>query len=145
MTCRPHLSWILAGATALLAGCGADAGNMVSVTGRVTWEGAPATTGNVTFTLASADTNGPARLATGQIQPDGTFVMSTLKQNDGVLPGTYRVAINSDPPPRIEVIEGQKLPKGPVPASYADPATSGLEVAIESGADPRVQDFALPK
>ncbi len=141
MPLRPRLLAALA-ALPLLAGCGADRGGMVPVSGRVTWEGEAVTTGNVTFTPADAVTG---RLASGQIQSDGTFTISTLKQGDGVLPGTYRVGISSAPPPPIEVMEGQVLPTGPVPTSYNNPTASGLEVTIEAGSDPVVQDFALPK
>jgi hypothetical protein len=141
MTLRTRLFPLFA-ALPLLAGCGGDDGGMVPVTGSVTWEGQPVTTGNVTFTPADGATG--ARLATGQIQSDGTFAMGTLKHGDGVLPGSYRVAISSAPPPPIEVMEGQKLPTGPVPTSFNDPATSGLEVTIEAG-DPVVHDFKLPK
>jgi len=45
----------------------------------------------------------------------------------------------------MEVLEGQTLPKGPVPASYADPSTSGLEVTVEADAAPMDLDFELPK
>jgi hypothetical protein len=126
----------------LVAGCGSDNGGMVPVTGHVTWEGQPVTTGNITFTPAEVTKS--ARLATGQIQSDGSFAMTTLKQGDGVLPGTYRVAISSAPPPPMEIIEGQVIPTGPVPVSYNDPSSSGLEVTVEAG-DAVVQDFTLPK
>lgn len=123
-------------------GCGSSAGDLVPVAGRVTWEGAAVTSGNVTFVPAAAAAG--ARPSTGQIQADGSYQMSTFTKGDGVPPGTYRVAIDSTPPPPIEVMPGQQLPMGPVPASYANPETSGLEATVEAGAA-RTIDFALPQ
>jgi hypothetical protein len=66
-----------------LAGCGKNS----ALQGRVTFEdGTPLTVGTVVFSSADG-------LARGQIQPDGTYRVGTLKAHDGILPGTYRVFI----------------------------------------------------
>jgi hypothetical protein len=123
-------------------GCGGKPGDLVPVSGHITWEGQPVTTGNVTF--APDPPAAGARPSTGQIQADGSYEMSTFTQGDGVPPGKYRVAIDSTPPPPVESMPGQELPRGPVPARYADPATSGLEETGEAG-DAVTIDFELPR
>lgn len=58
-----------------------------SLKGKVTYEdGTPVTVGMVNF--ASSDTQ-----ARGKINPDGTFTVGTLKQADGLPPGTYKVYV----------------------------------------------------
>jgi hypothetical protein len=139
---RNHLTLCVSLACLLSAlGCGPKSGDLVPVSGRVTWEGAAVTTGNITFVPAQSAESRPS---TGQIQSDGTYQMSTFQQADGVPPGKYRVAIDSTPPPPVETMPGQDLPRGPVPASYADPTTSGLEATVEAGYAVEI-DFALPK
>ena len=73
-------------------GCGANgAGTMpslVPVTGKVTFKGQPLTTGIVRF-----EPDDFGRPATGKLQPDGTFVLTTLKDGDGVVAGHHLVSI----------------------------------------------------
>ena len=66
-----------------LIGCLGDP----KVTGKVAFEdGTPLTVGNVCFESASMR-------YTGKINPDGTYRMGTVKGNEGVPRGTYRVSI----------------------------------------------------
>lgn len=67
----------------LSSGCG----NHVKVTGKVTFpDDTPLTVGKVVF---ETDTFS----ASGTLQPDGTYTLGSLKENDGVPPGTYRVSV----------------------------------------------------
>ena len=66
----------------------------------------------------------PRKGAGGEIKPDGTFELTTLRRGDGVLPGRYKVMIKclkdyADPDSLI------------IPKRYADASTSGLEVTID--------------
>jgi hypothetical protein len=91
-SCRPKsiaLDTILLGAC---WGCGPSAGVPVAllpVKGKVTYKGQPLTTGIIRFD----PTNGYGRMATGKIQSDGSFVLSTLKDGDGVVAGAHKVFI----------------------------------------------------
>ena len=74
-----------------IAGCGG--GNpldTIPVGGRVTMDGKPLTTGEVRYLPKDAQ-NG--RVASGAIQPDGSFALTTLKAEDGALRGDYRVVV----------------------------------------------------
>ncbi len=90
----PILALVLLGPT---MGCGANgAGTMpslVPVTGKVTFKGQPLTTGTVRF-----EPDDYGRPATGKLQSDGTFVLTTLTDGDGVVAGHHRVSIfGTDP------------------------------------------------
>jgi hypothetical protein len=61
---------------------------LVSVKGKVTYKGQPLTTGIIRF-----EPDGYGRMATGKIQSDGSFVLSTLKEGDGVVAGAHKVFI----------------------------------------------------
>ena len=58
-------------------GCGSASGTpvtLIPVKGKVTYKGQPLTKGLIEF-----EPNGYGRLASGQLQSDGTFVLTTLK------------------------------------------------------------------
>ena len=87
-----RLSILIASAALLLgaaAGCGAGAGtppSLLPVKGKVTYKGQPLTRGVVYF-----EPNGYGRTASGKLESDGTFVLSTLKHADGVVAGLQKV------------------------------------------------------
>jgi hypothetical protein len=61
---------------------------LLSVKGKVTYKGQPLTQGIIQF-----EPNGYGRMATGTLQSDGSFVLSTLKEGDGVVAGVHKVSI----------------------------------------------------
>jgi len=72
-------------------GCGSAAGSLPSllpVKGKVTFKGQPLTKGVVRFEPTDF-----GRAASGKLQSDGTYVLSTFKDADGVVPGHHRVSI----------------------------------------------------
>jgi hypothetical protein len=72
-------------------GCGSSSGQMTSllpVKGSVTYKGKPLTKGSIRF-----EPEGYGRPAKGQIQSDGSFVLTTAAEGDGVVAGSHRVAI----------------------------------------------------
>jgi len=79
-------AWMLA----LIAGCGGGGlPGMVPISGKVYYQGKPLAEGTVLY--SPVDANG--RQARGELQSDGTFTLTTLKADDGALPGEYRVVI----------------------------------------------------
>jgi hypothetical protein len=56
--------------------------------------------------------------ASGEIQSDGTFELTSGSSNDGAAPGTYR----------IRVIESKVTDKGTVFTNYVGPRDKTLEV-----------------
>ncbi len=125
-------------------GCGGSA--PVKVRGRVSYDGQPVQSGKIMFFPASG------RMALGNINADGTYVLTTFKPEDGAVVGTYRVAIESTRvgPDRWDTVksfdEEIKISHRPdnkiylpgkvewlVPQRYARPETSGLTARVESG------------
>jgi hypothetical protein len=72
-------------------GCGPAPGTLsplIPVKGKVTYKGEPLTKGIIRF-----EPNGYGRLASGKLQSDGTYVLSTLKDGDGAVAGKHAVYI----------------------------------------------------
>jgi hypothetical protein len=78
------------------------------------------------------------RQASGRIQPDGTFVLTTFKSADGVVPGDYNVVVSaySSQPASREEIEASggnaSAPRLIIPKKYIDATTSGISDTVDS-------------
>ncbi|MCI0456516.1 MAG: hypothetical protein L0Z62_05990 [Gemmataceae bacterium] len=90
--------WVLCGLTALLlsglAGCGPQLPKTYPVKGKVVFKGGKAwkAGGTITFQLVSD----PTVMADGQIQPDGTFTLTTKmhgKARAGAAAGEHKVMV----------------------------------------------------
>jgi hypothetical protein len=126
---KPALSGRLLLAIAMIAavGCGAKT-DAVPVTGKVSYNGAPLTSGTI---LLIPESQGTA--PTGMIQPDGTFKLTTYKQDDGAVPGKYKVVVQVFP----EEGDAMGLPgmefgggKPPIPEKYMNASQTDLTVVI---------------
>ena len=111
--------------TLLIVGCGKGA----SVKGKVTFpDGSPLTVGEVIFQTET-------RMASGQIQSDGSYKLSSAEQNDGVPPGRYAVKIvkaydSSNTPPGT--MPQDALPPIPlIDAKFEKTETSGLACEVK--------------
>ncbi len=109
------------------AGCGGNALPTYPVKGKVQIDGGGALkVGEVIFSSDKVT-------ARGQLQEDGTFVLSTFKEGggDGAPPGNYEVAI-------LGAVVSKKDDKNPyaseplIDPKYGDRATSGLKFTVES-------------
>jgi hypothetical protein len=109
-----------------LAGCG-GAPKMMPVTGKVVYNGQPLRFGSVTFQPPSGQ---PAR---GEIQPNGTFKLSTFRPNDGAVVGTHKVRITcyeSQNPSTVKSPGEQSLGKLLIPRNYTLFDQSGLTAHV---------------
>jgi hypothetical protein len=107
---------------------------MGKVSGKVTYQGKPLTSGSVTF--VSTETNRPN--ANGPIAPDGTYNLHTQNFGSGAALGDYDVAISSIDPNELNTpLPGtaplEKKIKSTIPKKYGDPKTSGLKETVKSG------------
>jgi hypothetical protein len=112
-------------ATACL-GCGGNSPDIAPVSGKVLVDGQPLTEGMVRTLPKSG------RGAKGMIQPDGTFALGTLSQDDGATVGTHKVGIvayEGGIPPGPEATPGKRL----IPKRYFDPDSSGLTIDVKAG------------
>jgi hypothetical protein len=62
--------------------------DLIPVKGKVTYKGKPLAMGMISFVP-----DGYGREARGDIQSDGSFVLTTYKEGDGVVAGEHRVTI----------------------------------------------------
>ncbi len=112
-------AWICASlSVALVAGCGDGRPTRVPVSGKVLIDGKPLETGNIRV-FAAAN-----RAASGKIEPDGTFKLSTYELGDGVVPGTHTVAVTG------AKLVNPKTMRWLAPKKFADAATSGLTLEV---------------
>ena len=96
-------------------GSAADVASTFPVKGKVTYKGQPLTGGSITF---ESEENG--RESHGNIQPDGTFVLTTFKEGDGAPAGVHRVAVSG-------------TGKGVIPAKFHNPSSSKIQVEVSEG------------
>lgn len=114
----PFEYWSLLLGLLPLLGC--DWGpRIVSVSGQVVIDGKPLQKGFVRFVPDKA------RAASGEINGDGRFTLTTVEANDGCVVGTHQVEVISKEFP------SQTQTVWLIPRKYADLATSGLEITIE--------------
>jgi hypothetical protein len=91
---RDHYRFFVLSAVLLVPcwGCGTSNGQMsplLAVRGKVTYKGQPVAKGTIRF-----EPDGYGRPATGRLQSDGSFVLGTNKEGDGVVAGAHRVSVS---------------------------------------------------
>ena len=112
---------------ALLAGCGGD---NVSLKGKVTFsdDGTPLTQGTVAFLKEG-------KISKGTIKPDGTYIVGTDKETDGLLPGMYQVFISgSEKAIPVDAEAGIYNYEPQIDKKYESADTSGLSVEVNASA-----------
>jgi hypothetical protein len=106
---------------------------MVPLTGKVIYNGKPLEFGTVAFQPPGGQ---PAR---GDIQPDGTFTLSTYRLNDGVVLGKHKVRVacyESQRPGTVKPPGEQSLGKLLIPKKYTLFEQSGLTAEVHEGENP---------
>ena len=125
--------------TMCVAGCGSRT-TTIPVRGEVHYNGQPLQDGIVIYMPKNVD---EARQATGRIGRDGSFVLTTFKSGDGVVPGEYNIVIyeayttrSDQPKSRAEheaaAQAGKLKPQTVLPQKYVNPQTSGLSDTVDS-------------
>ena len=122
---------------AALSLLGCNNSGLTEVTGKVTFNDEPVTSGTISFVAADKPT------AYGDIQSDGSYTLKTVKPGDGATPGSYQVTVvavqdqgNALPEDRTP------LPPPTVPIKYTSLATTDLTADVEGGKE-NVIDFNL--
>jgi hypothetical protein len=130
---------VAAALVGLSGGCATDDPHpaTVPVEGKVTYQGQPVPKGTITFQPDGG------RPGVGEIQPDGTYRLSTFGDKDGAVPGTHKVMIlaNTGDPTKMPSSPGYVAPKDLIPKKYSDLTTSGLEVTVSK--DKKAYDIDL--
>lgn len=122
-----------------VAGCGSDLPQTISLTGKVTFDGAAPPGPGIVYLLPSEAAEGfPLRPATGDFGADGTYTVTTFKPGDGLMPGKYKVYIECwETPPNMD----GKPVKSFVPTKYQNAETSGFEIDVTPDAASQTKDF----
>jgi hypothetical protein len=116
-------SFLAAAALLFLTGCGAKTS---TVSGKVTYQGQPVTGGSITLLPTGGSTGKPAA---ANVQPDGTFTMSSGTDAGGATPGQNRVTYSApvvELPTGVELQPGQSPPASPF--AGLRPTTETVEV-----------------
>ena len=111
--------WLLLGALVAVCGCGDGRPRRVPVAGQVLVDGQPLTAGFVRVIPNNA------RAATGQIDRDGRFRLSTFDGDDGCVLGTHKVEIIA------RKSQGGTALVWLTPVKYQDAATSSLTIDVQ--------------
>lgn len=112
-----------------LTGCGSSSMPTYPAGGKVIFpDGRPLEGGRVELRSVNAANNPVAR---GEVQPDGTFRLSTFQPNDGAVEGEHLALVVPPPPPPGSDTRGDKSSHQPV----LDPRfmlykTSGLKFTV---------------
>ena len=139
MSTRCIFSASLSVVLAALAGCGSDGPTVIPIRGDVVFKGAPlrdVPQGLVHYLPKTAE----GRQASGRIQPDGTFVLTTFKGGDGVVPGEYDIVVSAYATgpeltrAQVEATRGVGInkPRLLIPQKYTEVTTSGLTDTVNS-------------
>ena len=102
-----------------LSGCGPAQPQIAPTAGTVKFHGKPLEHGTVVF-----HPPGGTPTAQGQIQADGSFLLTTFKADDGAVVGQNTVT--------VEVL-GEGHAPSPIPAKYRTPHASPLKVEVVPG------------
>ena len=111
-----------------IVGCGGDEDPVGSVTGKVTYRGNAVQEGNVSFRA-----QGAGIVASGQLQPDGTYQL-LFGGTPYVPAGEYAVVIT--PPSYLvdpEKPHPQRKAQPNIPRQYRKDSTSPFKVAVKEG------------
>jgi hypothetical protein len=126
----------------MVTGCsGAGRPPLGKVSGKVTYNGKSVTAGSVIFTPVQGSQSEASRIATGQIEADGSYFLTTFDTGDGAVLGQHVVTVDSrgDPDEMKKLnmkpggIIAYKLPKASIPEKYTKPDRSPFKYTVEVG------------
>ncbi len=135
-----RLLFVIAAVSGLIVtGCGRHA---AKVSGSVSFDGQPVTTGVVTFNPVSS-----GAAAYGPIGTDGRYTIHTGAET-GLEPGDYKVTVAANATPEQAAAMGFKVGREGImplltPIRYADTSTTPLTVAVKPGS--QVIDLSLER
>lgn len=128
---RHFIIGLLALCWLLTSGCGDGIPKRYPVRGIVQFaDGSPVKTGTIEL-----GGNGSRWTASGEIQRDGSFVLTTVNPGDGAVPGEYRAVIRQLILAYLPAEGGHDHGKL-VPDRYRDYKTSDLKVTVQAGENP---------
>ena len=136
---------LLAALLVPLAGCGPAGPEVVQIRGKVTYGGGEwPTSGVLYFTPAEAAPGLPLRPASAKFDTDGSFLVTSFDDGDGLVPGKYQVGVECwENPPSMMAGSGPVVSY--VPHAFQSSKSSGLEVTVNPGDRLVEVTFDVPK
>lgn len=127
---RPRRLTVLLGLLFSLAGCGGS--GIHPVEGQLVWkDGSPAK--ELAGSLIFFELPEKQVSARGQIQADGSFRLSTEKENDGAPAGEHTVLIVEVGRKSLGGPDSTAIAPGKIDSRYATPSTSDLRATVKPG------------
>jgi hypothetical protein len=125
----------------LIFGCGGSGPSTIPVTGEVAYrDGASLPLGGRVVFVSVSSGGEKGHTAKGQFSSDGKFQLTTFEENDGAVPGEYKVAVLPNVPDDRGSLTERAYAQAlePIDRKYLDPQTSGLRytVSAENGLQP---------
>jgi hypothetical protein len=126
---------------ATAVGCGSDfvKPKLGKVHGKVTYKGKPVEGGHIVFTPATGKGGETGQTATGEINSDGTFDLTTFDTGDGAILGQHIVTVTvtergyTPPQPDASGRIEYRLPKNVAPKKYEKVDSSPLRYTVNEG------------
>lgn len=116
-----------------LPGCSRGGPVVAPVRGTVTYDGVALDTGSVLFIPESG-----GKFASADIQPDGSYRLTTFRENDGAIVGSHRIMVSA-----VRFPNGIEAPAIPIiPFRYGSDRTSGLTAVVAETSE-NVVDLSL--
>jgi hypothetical protein len=133
-----HLLSLVAGLGLVyhLSGCSADPNmpKLGKVSGKVSYQGKPLDAGRVVFTPVAGKGGESDQGASGEINSDGSYEMTTFNTGDGAVLGQHIVTVvvqkGEMPKPDANGHINYVLPKNATPAKYATADKSPLRCTV---------------
>jgi len=127
-------AFIVVGWLLIVSGCGRTPYEVAPVSGFVTIDNKPLYQGSIVFApVAKGEDANAGKVASGRVQPDGKYRLSTYEENDGAIVGEHWVTIIN--------LDEENLPEG-VP-EFARIRVPNKKV-VESGKDNQI-DISLTR
>ena len=124
--------FVIAGLTALVAGCGPQGTATYPVHGKVVFgDGSPLRGGTIEF--RNVTKRGKPIVASGIVGEDGTFELTTFGNKKGAVVGTHQVIVFPKRTLPSAVLGIQPLQRPAIDPRFFSYKTSGLEVTVTEG------------
>ncbi len=124
---------LLSAAMLFSIGCGGgEEPNAATVSGVVTLNDQPVTSGMVNFVTGDGSDSFPATIG-----EDGKYTVNQSASKAGIPPGSYKITVaadsSGDVAPSTEDDKGAKATEGAIPSKYSSVGTSGLTAEVKAG------------